>query len=95
MNQIQEKVLQRLLDIYEKSKTFMKANKVKQSFSISVAKVFPKYKDDAEYNFFCEVNESLQELESLSFVYLDEERNGVLKKVVLNPDMLAACYNVL
>lgn len=95
MNQIQEKVLQRLLDIYEKSKTFMEANKVKQSFSISVAKVFPKYKDDAEYNFFCEVNESLQELEKISFVCLDEERNGVIKKIVLNLDMLDACYKAL
>lgn len=95
MNQIQKKVLQRLLDMYEKSKTFMEANKVNQSFSISVAKFFPKYKDDAEYDFFCMVNESLQELEKLSFVHLDEERNGVIQKAVLNLNMLDACYKAL
>lgn len=95
MNQIQKKVLQRLLDMYEKSKTFMEANKVSQSFSISVAKVFPKYKDDAEYVFFCEINESLQELEKLSFVHLDEERNGVIQKAILNLNMLDACYKAL
>ena len=44
MNQIQKKVLQSLLDTYEKSKTFMETNKVNQSFGISVAKVFPRYK---------------------------------------------------
>lgn len=94
MNQIQKKVLQSLLDTYEKSKTFMETNKVNQSFGISVAKIFPRYKDDAEYDFFCDVNESLQELERLSLVHL-LKRNGVIQKAVLNPERLDECYKTL
>lgn len=94
MNQIQKKVLQSLLDTYEKSKTFTETNKVNQSFGISVAKIFPRYKDDAEYDFFCDVNESLQELERLSLVHL-LKRNGVIQKAVLNPERLDECYKAL
>lgn len=94
MNQIQKKVLQSLLDTYEKSKTFMETNKVNQSFGISVAKIFPRYKDDAEYDFFCDVNESLRELERLSLVHL-LKRNGVIQKAVLNPERLDECYKTL
>lgn len=94
MNQIQKKVLQSLLDTYEKSKTFMETNKVNQSFGISVAKIFPRYKDDAEYDFFCDVNESLQELERLSLVHL-LKRNGVIQKAVLNLERLDECYKTL
>ncbi|MCI8364186.1 MAG: hypothetical protein HFG34_04465 [Eubacterium sp.] len=95
MNQLQGKVLQHLLDLYEKSKTFLEINKVSQSFSVPVDRLFPRYKDDSEYDFFCRVNESLEELENLSFVFLERERNGILKKVVLNRDRLDECYKAL
>ena len=71
MNQIQVKVLQHLLDLYEKSKTFIEINKFSQSFSVPVGRLFPRYNDDSEYDLFCHVNESLVELESLSFVFLE------------------------
>ena len=95
MNQIQAKVLQHLLDSYENSKTFLEKNKVSQNFSIYVGRLFPRYNDDSEYDLFCHVNESLKELEDLSFVFLEREKNGVLKKVVLNLDKLNECYKVL
>ena len=95
MNQIQVKVLQHLLDLYEKSKTFLEINKVSQSFSVPVGRLFPRYKDDSEYDLFCHVNESLEELESLSFVFLEREKNGTLKKAVLNQEKLDECYKAL
>ncbi len=95
MNQIQVKVLQHLLDLYEKSKTFLEINKVSQSFSVPVGRLFPRYNDDSEYDLFCHVNESLVELESLSFVFLEREKNGTLKKAVLNQDKLDECYKAL
>ena len=63
MNKIQRKVLNHLLDLYEQSKTFMGQNKLTQSFSVEVGKLFQKYEDDAEYDYFCEVNDALEELE--------------------------------
>lgn len=95
MIDIQRKVLGKLLDAYEKSKTFQEENKVNQSFSIEVSKLFPRYNDDAEYHFFCQVNEELKELEQQSFVDLVWEKNGVLKKAVLCVDNLDACYRKL
>lgn len=64
MDKIQAAVLNKLLDQYEQSKTFLGQNKVNQSFDVKIGKVYPKYKDDAEYDFFREVNASLKELES-------------------------------
>lgn len=58
-NQLQRKVLEQLLDAYEKSKTFQGGNQVKQSFSVQIGKIFPRYQDDAEYDYFCQVNESI------------------------------------
>lgn len=95
MNKIQAKVLQHLLDSYEKSKTFLEKNKVSQNFRIDVSRLFPRYNDDSEYDLFCHVNESLEELENLSYVSLRREKNGVLKKVVLNLDKLDECYKAL
>ena len=52
MNQIQEKVLQRLLDIYEKSKTYMEANKVKREFLCFLFELNPK----KEYRHFGDID---------------------------------------
>ena len=94
-NQLQRKVLEQLLDAYEKSKTFQGGNQVKQSFSVQIGKLFPRYQDDAEYDYFCQVNESMEELCASALVAVERERNGVLKKVVLNMEKLDDCYAYL
>lgn len=92
MNKIQVRVLECLLDSYEKSKTFQGENQVNQSFSVNLRKLFPKYYDDAEYEYFCQVNDAMEELQKTSMVFLEYEKNGVLRKVKLNTDSLDACY---
>ena len=93
MDKLQHKVLNRLLDQYEQSKTFLEENKVCQSFSVKITKLFPKYEDDAEYDFFCDVNASLKELEQWGLVHITaKKRNGVLEKVSLNTEALEECY---
>ena len=48
-----EKVLlNNLLDKYEKSKSFIGANQVNQSFTQNIDKLYPKFKDHSEYNLF-------------------------------------------
>lgn len=94
-DQLQKKVLERLLDSYEKSKTFQGRNQVKQSFSVQIGKLFPRYEDDAEYDYFCLVNEAMEELCAAALIHVEYERGGVLKKVVLNSDRLADCYAYL
>ena len=91
----QRKVLEHLLDSYERSRTFRGDNQVNQSFSVSIGKVFPKYNDDAEYDYFCQMNESMEELCAEGLVTLVYRKKGVLKKVTLNPDRLDVCYEML
>lgn len=92
---MQKKVLDLLLDSYEKSKTFQGENQVKQSFSVQIEKLFPRYGDDAEYDYFCRVNEAVKELCASALVIAEHEKNGVLKKVTLNTEKLEACYEYL
>ena len=95
MDRQQRKVLEQLLDSYERSRTFRGDNQVSQSFSVSVGKIFPKYNDDAEYDYFCQINESMEELCTEGLVTLAYRKKGVLKKVTLNPDRLDVCYEML
>ena len=60
---IQQKTLNRLLDKYEKSKTFTGTNQVNQRFEKRIIELFSKYNDDAEYELICDVNDSLKDLE--------------------------------
>lgn len=95
MDKLQKKVLESLLTSYEKSKTFRGENQVNQSFSVSIGKLFPRYYDDAEYDYFCQVNEAMEELCAASLVIPEYERKGILKKVRLNPERLKECYELL
>lgn len=95
MDKQQRQVLERLLDSYERSRTFRGDNQVSQNFSVSVGKVFPKYNDDAEYDYFCQVNESMEELCAEGLVTLAYQKKGVLKKIILNPNRLDVCYEML
>lgn len=89
---IQQKTINRLLDKYEKSKTFTGTNQVTQSFEKRIAELFPKYNDDAEYELFCVVNDALKDLEKIGLVYLKYQRGNVISRVALNVSMLSECY---
>lgn len=94
-DRFQKKVLDSLLDSYEKSKTFQGENQVNQSFTVNIGKLFPKYQDDSEYDTFYRVNEAMEELSAEGLVFLEYKKKGVLKKVRLNPERLDACYELL
>ena len=65
---IQDIVLNKLLDKYEKSKTFIGTNQINQSFGKRVSEMFSKYNDDAEYELFCDDNEAFLKLEMLLYI---------------------------
>lgn len=92
MNKIKSKILNTLIDLYEKSKTFMGDNKVRQSFSIRVSKLFPKYDDDSAFDFYTELNQVCTMLEEKNLVTLQKERGGKIRTVTLNLDCLDECY---
>ncbi len=90
----QNRILNHLLDQYEKSATFQGKNKVRQSFSIRPGKLFPKYLDDAEYDFFVLLNEEMRELEKNQLIQIFQER-GRIEKVTLDTDYLKDAYQFL
>ncbi len=95
MDKYQKTILNELLNKYEKSLSYLGKNKVSQSFSINISKKFPRYTDDAEYELFKEINNSLAELETAGIVKLEHEKNGTIKKAVLVNENLKGCYNLL
>ena len=89
---MKKKLLNKLIDKYETSKSFIGQNKVNQKFTINPSKLFPKYSNDAEVEFFSDLNESIHDLEKAEFVSVDWLRGGVAGSVSLNIRNLDAAY---
>lgn len=90
----QRKVLNKLIDQYEKSVTFQGVNKVNQSFYISIGKQFPKYLDDSEYDFFSDLNEEMLGLKEGCLIELVWSKNRI-DRVILDIHHLEDAYNLL
>lgn len=95
MDKTQKKILNRLVDKYERSKSFSGENKVNQSFCEQIVKLFPLYADDSRYEEFNTVNESVRELAEAGLIRIAEKKNGVINRVILNQDKLTDIYQQL
>ena len=95
MIKYEKQILNFLLDKYEGSKSFIGTNRVNQSFTCKVAQMFPKYKDDSEYEFFCAINEAVDTLAVQGFVTAKRLKNGVLQSVTLNLETIDKAYEYL
>lgn len=89
------KILDRLLDKYERSKSFTGYNKRGQSFSVKLIKLFPKYADEAEYDLYVSINEAIAELERCEYISLSKKKNGVIDSVTLNTHKLNEIYTFI
>lgn len=83
-NSIQQKILNRLLDKYEKSVSFIGKNKHNQTFRERVTKLFPKYEDHADYNTFDQVNQAIDVLVHLNFISTTRTPTNTYEQVELN-----------
>lgn len=95
MIRYEKQILNLLLDKYESSKSFIGANQVNQSFTCKVDQLFPKYKDDSEYDLFCAINESVDALVAEGFVTAKKLKNGVVQSVTLNIGAIENVYDYL
>lgn len=95
MIRYEKQILNLLLDKYESSKSFIGANQVNQSFTCKVDQLFPKYKDDSEYDLFCAINESVDALATEGFVTAKKLKNGVVQSVTLNIGAIENVYDYL
>ena len=95
MIKYEKQILNVLLDKYEGSKSFIGTNQVNQSFTCKVAQMFPKYKDDSEYELFCAINEAVDNLEAQDFVTAKKLKSGVVQSVTLSLDAINEAYEYL
>ena len=92
MTKYEKQILNVLIDKYESSKSFIGTNQVNQSFTCKVDQLFPKYKDDSEYDLFYAVNESIDILVAEGFVITKKLKNGVVQSVTLIVDAIEKVY---
>lgn len=92
---IELKVLNELLDLYEKSKTFLGENKNHQTFKISVSKLFPKYDDDSEFELYKEINQNLDLLQKKGFITTKAEKSGKIRSVSLEENAIEQVYEYI
>lgn len=83
MTKYEKQILKALLDKYERSKSFIGTNQVTQRFTIKPESLFPKYKDDSEFDLYCAVNESIDHLEKQGYIEVKKHKNGVVQRVAL------------
>ena len=95
MTKYEKQILNVLLDKYENSKSFIGTNQVNQSFTCKVDQLFPKYKDDSEYDLFCAVNESIDVLVAEGFLTTKKLKNGVVQSVTLVVEAIGKAYEYL
>ena len=88
-------LLNKLVDKYESSKSFIGKNRLSQSFSIHPEKIFPKYLEDEEVDFFSDVNDSIKNLESKEFIFVDWAKGSIAKKISLNVNHLDDVYKYI
>ena len=83
MIKYEKQLLNALLDKYERSKSFIGTNQVTQRFTMKPETLFPKYKDDSEFDLYCAVNESIDHLEKQGYIEVKKHKNGVVQRVAL------------
>lgn len=92
---IELKVLNELLDLYEKSKTFLGENKNHQTFKVTVSKLFPKYEDDSEFELYKEINQNLDSLQKRGLITIKAERSGKISSVFLEENAIEQVYEYI
>ena len=91
LTKVEKRILNTLLDKYERSATFRGQATVKQSFSVKPEDVFEGYKDDARYDIFVAVNEAVAQLRKRALVEYTE-RNSYITKIILKSESIAEAY---
>mgnify|MGYP005829644859 CR=1 FL=1 len=95
ISKYEKEIINKLLDKYEKSKSFVGENKVNQRFNVKISSVFPKYNDHSNYEIFQTVNEAVDNLVRASFIIAKANSAHVYSNVILNVDKLGDIYKYI
>lgn len=86
------KILNHLLDKYEKSKTFRGDNRVQQKFTVKVEALFSDYKDHSNIQGFEMINQAVEQLVRENIVTAKFNKARVCSQVSLNMKSLDQAY---
>jgi hypothetical protein len=95
MTKYENEIINKLIDKYEKSKSFIGDNKVNQNFSVKVTSLFPKYNDHSNYDVFNCVNEAINILARKNLVISKQNEAHLYNSITLDLDNLEAAYNYI
>lgn len=100
MKKYEEIILNRLLDQYERSKSFVGATVRNQSFQEKIINLFPGYDDSSKFELFTEVNAHVSKLESMGLIEVKRLKRGkidsdVISVVKLVTAEIERCYSFL
>jgi len=95
MDKYEKTIINKLLDKYEKSKSFTGDNKVKQKFTVKVASLFPQYMDHANFELFQAVNEAVQALVRKNLILAKISKANVCGELSLNLDEVNQAYQYI
>ena len=88
----ERRILNTLLDKYERSKSFVGSNQVNQTFLVKVSSLFPKYIDHANYELFRDVNEAIDILVRKGLVNAKANTANVYNHIILRLDEVDSVY---
>lgn len=94
-NKYEKAILNKLLDKYEKSKSFTGDNKVNQKFTIKISTLFPQYTDHSNYDVFHSVNESIDILARKKLISAKVNSANVCSEALLNRDEIEQAYQYI
>ena len=90
----QKKILNTLIDKYERSASFRGESKKTQHFYIKPEEIYPKYLDEREYDFFVRLNQDIRDISSEGYVDISE-LNMRVTRITLVDERLDDVYSVL
>lgn len=96
MTALQSRILDKLLDCYENSRTYTGDNKVNQSFRIPVRDIWPEYLDDfTDITEIEEFNKQVEQLEKAALVSVRRQKNDEIISISANKDHISEYYHLL
>jgi len=90
-----KKILNALIDSYERSKLFMGQNAVKQTIWKKPTDIDGKYTDVSEYELFKAFNTAVDELFEKGFVTCKVQKNGEITRIDLVEDRIPDVYTFI
>jgi hypothetical protein len=95
LSNYEKTIIDKLLDKYESSKTFLGDNKVQQKFSVNITSLFPEYADHSNYEAFDGINLAIDTLKGKHLINAKSDRANVYHNLTLNSDSLENAYTYI